>query len=304
MLTLSRDIPAAARRAASLRARDAELRDDALTRATRRASALSPRDDGSHARSSQNRRSNGRGSFRRGGGGGDPLAAAEAAIAAMSGLVINLDARDKSAGAIASWIDRQYGYDFAGTATRDATINGRPTITGNGTSNILTSTAAISQLTGASAATVVFAAVDTNVAATAIILEHGAPGASGPTVYATSAGERLHSYGQVTAVSNYYAAETLAVAAVITTRWDTTLSTGEANLIRKNGAALSTVLVTDGNNTGTIASNTMSLLARNGGSFGWAGSLAKALVFSRVLTAGEMLTVERAVGVITGIAVA
>ena len=134
----------------------------ALAHTRRRASLLSVSDD--RARAAMNRRTGSRGGMRRG-GGGVPVDAAEAAINAVSGLVVNLDARDLSAGAITHWFDRKYGYDFAGTATRNAAINGQPTVSGNGTTDILTSTAAISQISGSQAVTVVAVMQDTFVAA-------------------------------------------------------------------------------------------------------------------------------------------
>ena len=204
-------------------------------------------------------------------------------------------------GALTHWIDRKNAYDFAGTATKDASG-----CKFNGTTDILTSTAAISQLNGAAAATVIFAGVGTGSAATMMIIEHGPLGTSAGKfmTYANVTGTRIRSAGYVTVASEYYATEALATAAVITTGFDTALASGEANLIRKNGAALSTTVASNGNNAGTLGSFTLNLGARFGGTLGWAGSLRKVLVFSRALTAGEMLQTERAVGVITGITVA
>ena len=73
---------------------------------------------------------------------------------AVLGLVIDLDARDLTAGAVTSWTDRKNGYSFSGTATRDAVINGSASVTFNGSSDILTS-ASVTHLAAKSAITMV-----------------------------------------------------------------------------------------------------------------------------------------------------
>ncbi len=211
------------------------------------------------------------------------------------GLVIDLDARDLTAGAVTSWTDRKNGYAFSGTATRDAAINGVASVTFNGTSNILTS-ASVTQLAAKSAITMVVLGLDTHTSATTgVICEIGNGVAAGSaSLSAQTTGTRVYSTcaGNVGTSSSYIDA-TLAGASVVSAVVDfSSAAAAETSTMRLDGAAPTVTAGVSAENTGTFASAAISLGARVGGSLYWGGSLGRVLVYDRRLTTAEMQYLE------------
>lgn len=219
-----------------------------------------------------------------------------------------LAARDLSAGAITNWIDRAHAYDFAGTATRDTSINGQPAVTGNGTSNILTSGANIAELTGKSAVTVILGmAHDTGGTTVPVLVEHSASPSLNPgsfTNYIDTSSTRLHNYarGDVGPNDSYFiqSAPVLQTPAIYTLVKDFTLAGAggaETAEVRKNGAAVSVTALSVNDNTGTLGAYPMSLFGRvSGGTNKWNGHISDLLVIAGTLTAAEKLRCERMIG--------
>lgn len=80
----------------------------------------------------------------------------------VSGLVIDLDARALTPGAVTSWTDRRSGYVLTGNATRDSQMNGYPSVTFNGSTDDLRTTGnAITQFNGIAAVTSIIIMKDT-----------------------------------------------------------------------------------------------------------------------------------------------
>ena len=248
------------------------------------------------------RRAGGRGSGRRGGGGG---AAAPFDFNSIANLVTDLDARDKTAGAITDWTDRKFGDVFSGNATRNAAINSLPSITFNGSTDILAKAGGTyTRLSGATALTMVGSFVDT-AAATAVILELGAFANPGSWLWYTSATQVISSSLGDVGTTAGTVTDTLATAAVWSVRLDYGLATNENGNIRKNGVAQSVTNSPNSNNSGSfLASATFAIGARVGPSIPWTGSTNKIVIYSRALTDGETQQAERAVGVLSGISVA
>lgn len=229
----------------------------------------------------------------------------------ISGLVIDLDARDLPLGAVTAWVDRKYGYSFAGAATRDATINSKPTVTGNGTTNFLTTAPTnVTQLNGATGWTVVGAyKANSALAGSRGILSTGNGGTSSGEVaiYMQVNGTQLSEYtlGNIGVSSEFYP-DNLVTPAVWTHQLNYLLGNRECTPWRKNGVVLGTTNQGNSDNFGggTLNLRSMTLLNFTAGTNGWAGSIAKVVVYNRVLTTGEMQLVERAIGAITGISVA
>lgn len=239
----------------------------------------------------------------RGGGGGGVAAPFD--FNSISGLVTDLDARDKSAGAITDWTDRKFGDVFTGTATRGTAINSLPTVTFNGTTDILAKAGGnYVRLSGATALTMVGSFVDT-ASATAAILELGAFASAGSWLwYCTATQVISSSLGDVGTTAGTVT-DTLATAAVWSVRLDYGLATNENGNIRKNGTAQSVTNSPNSNNAGSfLASTTFAIGARVGPAIPWPGSTNKIVIYSRALTDGETQQVERAVGVLSGISVA
>lgn len=223
----------------------------------------------------------------------------------ISGLVTDLDARDKTAGAITDWTDRKFGDVFTGTATRGTAINSLPSVTFNGSSDILAKSGGnYVRLSGATALTMVGSFVDT-ASATAAILELGAFASAGSWLwYCTTTQVISSSLGDVGTTAGAVT-DTLATAAVWSVRLDYGLSTNENGNIRKNGTAQSVTNSPNSNNSGSfLASTTFAIGARVGPSIPWAGSTNKIVIYSRALSDGETQQAERAVGVLSGISVA
>lgn len=253
------------------------------------------------ARAAMSRRGGGRGSVRRGGGGGGTP---EFNPASISGLVIDLDARDVAAGAFTSIASRVNGYVFNGNATRDTAVNGRPTVSLNG-SQILSSSATLSQISGVSAVTMILGAIDTNTG-TAIVCDYGPnPGVSAVAfeLYVTATIFANYLRGDV-GTSSYSIAETLATARVLSTVLDKSLASGEASLIRRDGVVVTPTVITSNNNGNTFGNLNLHIGARAGPSLGWAGGFTKFLLFNRALTAGELQQCERLIGSLSSISVA
>ena len=244
---------------------------------------------------------------------GEPYALAPTVpfdVNSVSGLVIDINPALDSAGAVTSILDRQNGYIFNGTITRDAAINGTPTYTGNGTSDILTSTAAISQLAGVQAITVIMVIKDAFAgAAVGVVMSLGAssviPSANGifeASVNGSAAVVTGTAGGNV-GYNQHSIAETLAAGIVYTQQNDFSAPSPEVTF-RRNGSTVAGAPVITANNTGVFGSYPLDLFARNGPTLFWPGSSARALVYNRALSAGEMQSIERALGLKAGILVA
>jgi hypothetical protein len=219
----------------------------------------------------------------------------------VQGLVVHLDASDLSAGAITSWTDRKNGYVFTGTASRDAAINNKPTVTFNGSSDILSTAGNISQFGGVDACTFIVVAVDTNTASDRIVFEVGNglqvggqlllsslwPGSS-PAVILANAGNA--------GFNNSYITETLASPGIVTAVNDFSQpGTSETTTIRWNGTTPTVGNIVTNNNTNQCAALRMHLGARVTPSLFWPGSIAKLLAYNRRLSTDEMAFIERGV---------
>lgn len=220
----------------------------------------------------------------------------------VQGLVVHLDASDLSAGAITSWTDRKNGYVFTGTATRDSAINNKPTVTFNGTSNILSTAGNISQFGGVDACTFIVVAVDTNTASDRIIFEVGNGSQVGGQLLLSSFWPTAASPAVILAnngnagFNNSYILETLASPAIITAVNDfSQLGAAETITIRLNGTTPAVVNLNTNNNTNQCAALRMHLGARITPSLYWPGSIAKLLAYNRRLSIAEMAFIERGV---------
>lgn len=230
------------------------------------------------------------------------------------GLVINLDARDNPAGAITSWVDRQNGYNFTGTATRDSAINGWPSVTGNGTTDILSSTADIAQLSGSTAVTIfIIAKCPFVVNGGEAIIEYGANGitstaseAGSFAIYTANTGTTGSILSAVcgnVAPTRYRTSSSVGPnePAVWSFLSDFALPTAETATIRKNGYDSPITLVTAADNSGSMGSLKLNLFSRVGGALRSGASISKLLVFNRALTSAEMEPIERMLGELTAL---
>jgi hypothetical protein len=221
---------------------------------------------------------------------------------AYSGLVIDLDARDLSAGAIASWTDRKNGYVFTGTATRASALNGNPSVTFNGTSNVLTSTASISQMSGASACTMFVLSVSASApAATRIMVEYGTGAAAGgyfvgtTNTYGAGIFPHLYSGGLVNISGNARdLSYPIAFGGVGEFSPPATAGAPQTNTIQINQRTTSITNGLQQTVTGTMPSTTMSIGARSGGSSYWDGNISRILLYNQRLSAGDILAINTA----------
>lgn len=226
----------------------------------------------------------------------------------ISGLVLDINPALDPLGAVTSILDRKNGYVFNGTATRDATINGTPTYSGNGTTNVLTSSAVISQLAGSSACTIIGVYRQLSIiAGSRVIAAMGAGGAvSGEAlIYLQTSGSQIADYalGNVGATNEYYN-DNIAVGTVWTMQLNFALASREFTPMRQNGTLVASTNVSNANNSGVLASKVMSLLGLPGPANCLHGSIGRQLWYNRALTVGEMQQAERALGLAAGVPVA
>jgi len=223
----------------------------------------------------------------------------------VADLAVYLDPRDLSAGAISSWIDRANAYEFTGSATADTSINGIASVTSNGTTDILTSTANIAELSGISAITIISIHVDAYDPAFAWPVVYGSGVTAGEFILSTSSPNVITTYavGNVGA-TQCYIGETQTNPHIITRQIDFTLGSKECGLFRRDGTAVTSTAFLEVNNSGTFANKALSLLAAPGPVGPWAGHMGPICVFARALTTTEMQYVERGFGEIWGITVA
>jgi hypothetical protein len=221
---------------------------------------------------------------------------------AYAGLVIDLDASDLTAGAVTSWTDRKNAYVFSGTATRDSALNGTPSVTFNGTTNILTSTASISQMSSATACTMFLLSVSASApAATRIIAEYGTGTSAGGYFVGTT-----NTYG-AGIFPHVYASGLVSISGVVANMLYPTAfgGVGEFSPPATGGAAQSNTVrlnisaktVTNGLQqtvTGTFPLATMSLGARSGGSSYWGGSISRVLMYNQRLTLSDIVAINTA----------
>lgn len=237
------------------------------------------------------RRSGGRGSGRRGGGGG--AAAPPFDPAQIPGGAVYLDQRDVAIGALTSWIDRFHGYDFAGNATRASDGVGF-----NGSTDVLTSTAAIAQFAGAPAVTWFALGKDTQVSGSlSVIAELSSAylsNAGSFCIYANWNTTSLHQAIFGIAQSRYQITESLATEAVYSGVMDFRRVDYEAGQIRKNGTQQTETVGSAGVNasTTTFGSYALSIGNRAGGTQPWTGKLRAFIAYARVLSATEIRQVE------------
>lgn len=220
---------------------------------------------------------------------------------AVPGLVIHLDAGDLPTGAVSSWIDRKNGYEFTGTATRDALINNKPTVTFNGSSDRLTTTANITQVDGVSACTFVVVAVDTYTGANAIVCEIGNGSQVGGQLIIASQwpvpnpAVILGNTGN-SGYSSCYISETWASPSLFVGVNDfDSAASFETFTIRWNGAVPTVTNLVVSENTNKCAALRMNLGARENNSLYWSGSIAKLFLYNRRLSTDEMAFIERGV---------
>lgn len=213
----------------------------------------------------------------------------------IPGLVIDLDARDLTAGSITSWIDRQNGYVFSGSATCDTAINGRPTVTLTGGTNQLTSSAVISQMGGVTGMTIIQVHKYTP-AGISYFMRTGTAG-QGTWYFSTDGPNWQQACNGNVGLARTYAGRS-AGSYIITTTFDFSLSSLEASGYQLNGSSQSGTNSPNNNNTSTFASDTIII----GGT--QTESVSKLLIYNRALTAGEMLYIEQGCSEITGIAMA
>lgn len=216
-------------------------------------------------------------------------------------LAIDLDARDVVSGSITTINSRVNGYTFTGSATRNTALSGSPTISFNGSSNILTSTANVSQISGANAVTVIGAYQDLTLGSLRYFISNGA-GVNGQfIVYWNTNSFCNWAQGNV-GITQYFLTKPTAVEAGIwTTQTDLTLATGEANLFRKNGASVAAGSFNNSNNTNTFGNFAISIGAMTGSSNYSNMSFVKLCIYARALSAAEMTLVEREMGILSGI---
>ena len=216
----------------------------------------------------------------------------------IANLVLDLDASDLSAGAVTSWTDRKNGYVFSGTATRNAIINNKPTVTFNGSSDILSTAGNISQFGNVDACTFVIVAIDVNTGNDRIVFEVGDGTQQGgqlvlaaqypvptPAVILTNVGNVGYNQSSI--------AENWASPGVLTAVNDFSASgTAETSTLRWNGTTPTVTNIAIPNNSNQCAALRMHLGARVGPSLFWPGSIAKLLAYNRRLTTAEMQYLE------------
>jgi hypothetical protein len=218
-------------------------------------------------------------------------------------LAVELDARDVSAGGFTSINSRVNGYTFTGTATRDTAINGMPTVSFNGSSDILTSTANISQINGATAITIIGAYQDLSATSLRYYISNG-PGTSvGQFVLYWNAGVFPNFANGHVGYSQFYLSKPAAIdTAVWTTKTDFTLSTGAANFFRKNGVDQVAGVFNDANNVAGVFGNfPVSIGAMIGGPYWSSLSFTKICIYARALTGTEITNAENATALLSNI---
>jgi len=220
-----------------------------------------------------------------------------------SGLVIDLDARDLTAGAITSWTDRKNSYVFSGTATRASALNGKPSVTFNGTTDVLTSTANISQMASATACTMFLLSVSaTAPGSTRIIAEYGTgagvtAGYFVGTTNSYGAGIFPHLYnGGLVNISGLLTDALYPIAFAGVGEFSPPASAGSAqtNTVQFNMHANSVVNGLQQTITGSFASTTFSIGARTGASVAWAGNISRVLLYNQRLSASDILAINTA----------
>ena len=234
----------------------------------------------------------------------------------ISGLIIDLDARDVAVGAITSWTDRKNKYTLTGNATRDSQMNGYPSVTFNGTTDRLYTTSnAITQINGSTATTTVVVMKDTLTANGAQGFVCGLSNSSvtllsniwvvGPSTLGgdPSAAILNQSFGNVGSNFRYFASNNASPGVLSCVVDFSEAGASEASTIRYNGQVPS-ILVPSGpysqDNTGTFPSMDVLLGSWNSGTYPWPGSITKLLIYNRRLTTAEMEYLERGVSKLGG----
>ena len=217
-------------------------------------------------------------------------------------LAVELDARDVSAGGFTSINSRVNGYVFTGTATRNTAFNGMPTISFNASSDIITSTANISQINGATAVTIIGAYQDLTATSLRYYISNGTGASAGQFILYWNAGVFPNwALGNV-GLSQYYLSQPTAIdTAVWTTKTDFTLNSNEANFFRKNGVDQVAGNFNNSNNTGAFGNFPVSIGAMIGGPYWSSLSFTKICIYARALTGTEITNAENATALLSNI---
>ena len=226
----------------------------------------------------------------------------------IPGLVVDLDARDLQAGNITRWGSRVNGHVLTGSAVCTSLINGRPSVSFYGT-NLLTSSAVATQLSGSKVITAIGAYTDNfTPAAGGYILGTKSSGATGIEWLLWTWGSTgdINNYVQNVPAGNstqFHINNTLATPIVLTVNSDLTVP-NETALFRVNGTSGAS---TQDANTNTLTSYDSGIIfiggTPAGGSYWTSGSLSKLLIYATdtKMSDYDLLNIERAVGSITGI---
>jgi hypothetical protein len=160
-------------------------------------------------------------------------------------------------------------------------------------------------LAGAQAITVIKVALDAYVGAAAQVLDYAnaSVGGFGFSVYSAGLSVSWRTIGNAGLVEGHLL-DSITPAEVLTWQIDLSLATNEANLYRRNGTAQAVTLGGNPNSTNTFTAQLLSLFALTGGVSPWPGSLNRVLIYNRALSAGEMQSIERALGLNARILVA
>jgi hypothetical protein len=186
----------------------------------------------------------------------------------ISGLVLDINPALDPLGAVTSILDRKNGYVFNGTATRDATINGTPTYSGNGATNVLTSSAVISQLAGSSACTIIGVYRQLSVIVGSRVIAAMGTGGTLPgeaLIYLQTAGSQIadYAFGNIGPTAEFYN-DFIAVGTVWTMQLNFALASREFTPMRRNGTPVASSNAFNTDNSGVLASKVMSLLGLRG----------------------------------------
>jgi hypothetical protein len=245
----------------------------------------------------------------------------------VPGLVIDLDARDLTPGAVTSWTDRKSGYVLTGNATRDSQMNGYPSVTFNGSTNELRTTGnAITQFNGIAAVTSIIIMKDT-VSGTGQWWPYGLSESTAFTTnvqtwsFIPSAGPFSNqrclfnqAYGNMG--SNYrFIPQSNLLPGILSIVGDFSQPfSSETTTIRYNSTTPAVYAepgqppngASSPENTGTHGNLDIMLGRYTGGlnlgsDFAWPGSITKILAYNRRLSTAEMLYLERGVARLGGI---
>ena len=225
----------------------------------------------------------------------------------MSGLCVWLDADTVPAGAGTTMTDRVNGYVFNGSFTRDLAIGGTPSITLNGVSDLLLSSAVITQLTGISGYTIIAGVTHAANIAVPTLARYGAPGAplvGGFSVFRAFVGGQIYISNAV--VGDVGLAYGASLGPMLTPEvWafygDMALPTNEFGVNQKNCAPQAMSAFANANNASVFAAHPL-LFGGSGyaGDF-WEGSLTQIRVYDHVLTGPESASEQASIALASNI---